>query len=149
MNSPATIHGSAALIGEAGVLIRGPSGGGKSTLLLDLLADDPKTSHLVADDRVIVSAVNGRLLADAPLPLAGLVEMHGVGLLKRSYVAPIVIRLVVDLLPREECERLPSADESLVELEGICLPYLRLPIGGYDGARKVRAALRHFIYPSG
>ena len=47
----ATIHASAALIGEVGVLIRGGSGSGKSTLLLDILAADRRGTRLVADDR--------------------------------------------------------------------------------------------------
>jgi len=141
MNSLATIHGSAALIGETGVLIRGASGCGKSTLLLDLLAADPRGTHLVADDRVIVTAINGRLLADAPAAIAGLVEMRGVGLLKRSYVAPILIRLIVDLKARESCVRLPEVDETRIELAGVILPYLRLPIGDHENAQKVRTVI--------
>ena len=141
MNWPATIHGSAALVGDSGVLIRGGSGCGKSTLLLDLLAADPKGNHLVADDRVIVTAVNGRLLADAPATIAGLIEMRGVGLLERSYIAPIVIRLIVDLKARESCVRLPEADETRTELAGVVLPYLRLPIGDHENAQKVRTVI--------
>jgi len=141
MNRLETIHASAALIGECGVLIRGESGCGKSTLLLDLLAGDPKGTHLVADDRVIATAVNGRLLADVPATIAGLVEMRGIGLLKRSYVAPIVIRLIVDLKAPESCIRLPEADETRIELAGVILPYLRLPIGDHGSAQKVRAVI--------
>lgn len=147
MNGLTTIHGSAALIGEAGILIRGASGSGKSTLLLDLLAADPKGTRLVADDRVIVSEANGRLLADVPAAIAGLVEMRGVGLLTRAYVAPIVIRLVVDLKPLESCWRLPEASEARSELEGVVLPRFCLPVGAGGGAQKVHAAMRHFFNP--
>ena len=146
MSLPATIHGSAVLLGETGILIRGASGSGKSTLLLDLLAANPGGARLVADDRVIVTAVNGRILADVPAAIAGLVEMRGVGLLSRPYVAPVVIRLVVDLASPEACPRLPEAEEEEAEtaLEGVVLPRLFLPIGVAGAWRMVHAASGRF-----
>lgn len=149
MSPPATIHGSAALLGETGILIRGVSGSGKSTLLLDLLAADPGGARLVADDRVIVTAVNGRLLADVPAAIAGLVEMRGVGLLSRPYVAPVVIRLVVDLAPPEACPRLPEAEEAETALEGVVLPRLLVPVGVAGAWRTVRAASGRFAMGRG
>ena len=144
MSPPATIHGSAVLLGETGILIRGASGSGKSTLLLDLLAANPGGARLVADDRVIVTAVNGRILADVPAAIAGLVEMRGVGLLSRPYVAPVVIRLVVDLAPPEACSRLPEAEEAETVLEGVLLPRLFLPVGVAGTWRMVHAASGRF-----
>lgn len=149
MNRISTIHASAILLGETGVLIRGASGSGKSALLLDLLAADPNGAHLVADDRVLLSAVNARLVADVPVPIAGLVEMRGVGLLKRSWVAPIVIRLIVDLLPPESCVRLPEEESTRVELEGVMLPRVCLPIGSCIGGQKVRIIVTNLFNPKG
>jgi HPr kinase/phosphorylase len=140
MNRPKTIHGSAVLLGERGILVRGASGSGKSTLVLELLAADPRGARLVADDRVIVAAAHGRLLADVPAEIAGLIEMRGVGLVRRRHVAPVVVRLVVDLLAAEACSRLPEAREAQAELEGIVLPRLALPIGVGGGAARVSAA---------
>lgn len=145
MSPPQTIHGSAVLLGEMGVLIRGASGSGKSSLLLDLLDADPGGSRLVADDRVIVTAVNGRLLADVPAAIAGLIEMRGVGLLSRPCVAPVVIRLVVDLAPPDACPRLPEAEEAETMLEGVVVPRLFVPIGGAGNGRTVRAAAARFL----
>ena len=139
MTRPATIHGSAVLLGETGILIRGVSGSGKSKLVLELIAGDSAGARLVADDRIIVSAVNGRLLADAPEEIAGLIEMRGIGLVTRPYIAPVVVRLVVDLRPADGCPRLPEVVEAETEFLGVVLPRLFLPIGVGGGAARVRA----------
>ena len=140
--NPATIHASAVLFGETGILVRGPSGSGKSSLVLGLLDAEPERSRLVADDRVILTPAHGRLLADAPDALAGLIEMRGVGILRRPFVAPIVLGLVVDLAPPQDCPRLPDASETSLAIAGITLPRLILPIGGGDLVTRVRAAAR-------
>ena len=57
-----------------GVLIEGPSGAGKSNLVLRGLGAG---FRLVADDRVIIFASQGRLYGRAPDALAGLVESRG------------------------------------------------------------------------
>jgi serine kinase of HPr protein (carbohydrate metabolism regulator) len=141
MSEPLTVHGSAVLLGETGILIRGASASGKSALVLELLAADPERARLVADDRVILAAVNGRLLAGVPAAIAGLIELRGVGLLRRPFVAPVVIRLVVDLVPAGAAPRLPERAEAETAVEGIVLPRLALAVGGAGAALTVRAAL--------
>jgi serine kinase of HPr protein (carbohydrate metabolism regulator) len=145
MSELATIHGSAVLLGEVGVLIRGASGSGKSTLAYALLAADPAGARLVADDRVFLRAVNGRLVADAPAALAGLIEVRGLGLLACPHLAPVVIRLVVDLEPADACPRLPEADEIRITIAGVALPHVALPIAAADGPARVRTAIAHFF----
>ena len=99
MSEPATVHASAVLVGERGVLIRGPSGSGKSSLVLGLLVgDEPATTWLIADDRVILTAAHGRLIAAAPPALAGQLEIRGQGIVRRPFVSPARLHLVVDLL---------------------------------------------------
>ncbi len=141
MIQPKTIHGSALVLGERGILIRGRSGSGKSTLLRELLAADPQGTRMIADDRVIVAAIHGRLLADVPREIAGFVEMRGVGVIKAPYIAPAVIHLVVDLASLEAAPRMPEADEAVVALEGITLPRLVLPVGFTGGAGSITAAV--------
>jgi serine kinase of HPr protein (carbohydrate metabolism regulator) len=141
MTGPATVHGSAVLLAETGILIRGASGSGKSALVLELLAAEPESARLVADDRVILTAANGRLLADVPAAIAGLIELRRVGLLRRSFVAPVVIRLVVDLVPAESVSRLPETADAETAVEGIVLPRLALAVGRAGGALRVRVAL--------
>jgi serine kinase of HPr protein (carbohydrate metabolism regulator) len=141
MSGPATVHASAVLVGECGVLIRGVSGSGKSSLLLGLLAIDPAATWLIADDRVALTAVHGRLVAAAPPGLAGLMEIRGQGIVQRPFVSPAPIDLVVDLVPLESCERLPPPDAERVTVEGVTLAVLRLPIGAGDGPARVHASL--------
>jgi HPr kinase/phosphorylase len=142
MNASETMHASAALIGEEGVLIRGRSGSGKSSLLLGLIAADPVSTWLVADDRVDVSAHDGRLVAKAPEAIAGKLEVRGQGIVDLVHVAPVVLRFAVDLFPPDDCPRLPEEDQVRVSILGVELPRLMLPIGAFDGPARVRAALR-------
>lgn len=141
MSAIATVHAGAVLIGETGVLVRGASGSGKSSLILALLAARPENSWLVADDRVALQAAHGRLVASVPPALAGLIEVRGVGIVARPFVSPAVIRLVVDLVPAERAPRLPPAAEAIAEVAGVTLPRLVLPAAGGDGALRVCAAI--------
>ena len=62
----ASLHATAVIYGESGVLILGPSGSGKSALALALMARASATgafSALIGDDRIFVSKAHGRLLA--------------------------------------------------------------------------------------
>ncbi len=125
----ATVHASAVLVGSRAVLIRGPSASGKSRLALELLeaarTGSLRFARLVADDRVHLEALGGRLLARTPEALAGLIEVRGVGLLRVAHEPCAVIGLVVDLAA-PGAERLPSTNERTTEIHGISLP--RLPI---------------------
>jgi len=134
-----TVHASAVLVGQRGVLIRGQSGSGKSSLTLALLAGDG--CRLIADDRVRLRASGGRLVAAPPAELAGLLEVRGVGIVHRPYAAEAAIGLVVDLMPAAECPRFPDGEETVTVIAGVPLERIALPIGIGDGALRVRAAL--------
>jgi HPr kinase/phosphorylase len=125
----ATVHASAVLVGARAVLIRGPSASGKSRLALELLeaarTGSLRFARLVADDRVHLQAVSGRLLARPPEALAGLIEVRGVGLLRVVHEPCAVIGIVVDLVA-PDAERLPPADRRRTEISGISLPRLAI-----------------------
>jgi len=142
MTVPETVHASAVLIGGCGVLIRGASGSGKSSLVLGLIDRDPSSTRLVADDRVHLDADRGRLFAAVPEAIAGKLEIRGQGIVEVPHVSPAVICLVVDLLPRNRCPRLPETVDTRVEVRGVILPRLMLPIGSIDGPARVRFAAR-------
>jgi HPr kinase/phosphorylase len=124
----ATLHASALVVGEAGVLIRGPSGSGKSSLALALLAlagDRQCFARLIGDDRVLVRSEGERILASGAPNVLGLIERRGYGIVRESTESCAVIRLVVDLLPEgERSERLPERHALSVTLHGIALPRL-------------------------
>jgi len=128
----ATIHASCVAIGDAGVLIRGASGAGKTTLAL-LLVDDAALrglpARLVADDRVALAVSDGGVVASPPPALAGLVEIRGRGVEAEPFAPLVVLRLVVDLVPAAALPRLPEPDELVAELLGRTLPRQPVPIG--------------------
>ncbi|MEJ0011447.1 MAG: serine/threonine protein kinase [Bauldia sp.] len=134
-----TVHASVALLGERGVLIRGASGSGKSSLLLALISS--ANAVLVADDQAHLRAEHGRVIAHVPDAIAGLMEIRGVGIVRRPHVASAPIDLVVDLLPLAECPRLPDADQAHAMLAGIAVPRIFIAVGAHDGVARVMAAL--------
>jgi serine kinase of HPr protein (carbohydrate metabolism regulator) len=86
----------------AGVLLEGPSGGGKSDLALRAL---DRGFRLVADDRVLLWAVEGKLYGRAPDALKGLLEIRGVDV---AVVEPLAFCEVVLVAPTGTPERLPD-----------------------------------------
>ena len=84
------IHGSCAARHEAGVLLLGPPGSGKSDLLLRLLDHG---FALVADDRVDIEGGE----ASPPPSLAGRLEVRGLGIVRLPFVTPIRLALVVTM----------------------------------------------------
>jgi len=130
MTDQKTIHASAVLVGARAVLIRGPSGSGKSRLALELIetarAGRFRFARLIGDDRVQLKCAGGRLLVRPAPQLAGLIELRGAGILRFDYEPCAVVGLVVDL-DAADAARLP--DRQAVEIEGITLPHLAVAAG--------------------
>lgn len=101
--TPGLQHGSCVAFGDAGVLILGRPGRGKSALALQLIA---LGATLVADDQVELYAEDTGLAARAPAVLQGLVEARKVGVLQVDFAERAMIRLVIDL-DQQEADRLP------------------------------------------
>lgn len=100
-----TIHGTCVAYGDVGILLRGPSGSGKSDLALRLIEDG---ALLVADDRIVLTQdADGTLLAAAPPSLSGLLELRGIGLVEVPHAASVRVVLVVELGADSAPERLP------------------------------------------
>jgi HPr kinase/phosphorylase len=76
--------------GDDAVLLLGPSGSGKSDVLLRLIN---LGWLLVADDQVLVE--HG--IASAPEALRGVLEVRGLGLFRLPYLKTAPLRLVVSL----------------------------------------------------
>jgi HPr kinase/phosphorylase len=145
-----TVHASAVLTGAQAVLIRGPSGSGKSHLALSLL--DAAQSHLlpfarlVGDDRVHLDAQHGRLLVRPHATLAGLLEVRGLGIRRLPYEAVAMVGLVVDLADTH-AERLPAESARWTEIAGVRLPRLAVA-AGTDARAPVLAILTTAAAPA-
>jgi hypothetical protein len=103
MKSVVNIHATCVRLGRHGVLLLGKSGAGKSDLALRLIG---RGAELVSDDRCDLSIERNRLVARAPRTIAGLLEVHGVGIVRLDHVPFAAIALAVDLSSR--VERMPE-----------------------------------------
>lgn len=139
-----TIHASAVLVGARAVLIRGPTGSGKSRLALALIQAGASGAlpfaRLVGDDRVHVEAAHGRALVRPADTLAGLIEVRGLGIRRVPFEPLAAVNLVIDLAATD-AERLPAPESAVTEVAGITLPRLAVAPGA-DPVGLVIAALR-------
>jgi len=139
----ASIHASAVRIGNRGVLIRGPSGSGKSRLAFDLITSGRSgqiaPAILVGDDRVHLDTGGGQLRVRTAPELAGLIEIRGLGIRRCEFAEEAVVGLVVDLAAAD-AERLPSPEALITDIFGVLIP--RIPVGeGYPPLPLVVAVL--------
>jgi HPr kinase/phosphorylase len=135
------IQATCVAVDGLGVLLRGPSGSGKSELALQLIDGG---ARLVADDGVELRRQGERLFArlppGAPGSVRGRIELRGLGILPAPAVAEAPLDLVIDLVPTDALERLPET--LTVELLGVAIPLLRLSAQEPSAAAKVRLAVR-------
>jgi hypothetical protein len=115
MGTSLNIHASCILLGragsvfqapeDAGILLLGASGSGKSDLALRLIAAG---AELVSDDRTELSVEADTLLAAAPPALAGLIEVRNLGIVALPHWPRVRVALAVDLGPDGTPVRLPE-----------------------------------------
>jgi HPr kinase/phosphorylase len=139
----ASVHASAVRIGNRAVLIRGPSGSGKSRLAFDLILSGRSgqiaPAILVGDDRVHLDTDAGQLRVRPAAELAGLIEVRGLGIRRCEFAEEAIVGLVVDLAAVDS-ERLPPPEALITRIFGVLIP--RVPVGaGYSPLPLVVAAL--------
>lgn len=102
-------HANCVRIGAYAVLLRGPSGSGKSGLSLRLINAG---GFLVSDDRTDLVARDGRLIASAPGRIAGLCEVRGIGVVRGlPQKTEGDVRVLIDLVSDPvRVERMPDPD---------------------------------------
>lgn len=137
------IHGSAVLVGEHGVLIRGASGSGKSSIvraLMDRASYRGMFAALVSDDQCAVREMSGRLLCAAPGILRGGLEVRGSGLHRADFEESAILHLLVDLVEPNQSVRF--GEDAATHLQGVAIGHLILPKSEIDAAcRAIEARL--------
>lgn len=127
-----TIHASAVLVGPQAALIRGPAGSGKSTLAWSLVTAAAQGlltfARLVADDRAYVENHSARLLVRPVGALAGMIEVHGLGIRRIEFEPVAMVGLVVDL-GAGDATRYPGTERTSVMIQGVTLPRLAVAPG--------------------
>lgn len=132
---PRNLHGTAVVLADRGVLITGRSGSGKTTLALSLIEAAlarRRFARFIADDQLFVRPAGGRLVAEAPVAIRGLVEIYGLG----PMPVPTEDRAVIDLVVRLDCPgSAPRLQEDAVEtIAGVEVPSISLAERNARGA---------------
>ena len=142
------LHGTCLSVGEAGVLLLGPPASGKSDLALRLIDQGGggitgilKGAQLVADDQVAIRLENGRLLAAAPLAIAGRLEIRGLGLVALAHRGEVALTIAVRLTGLPSIERLPDIEKSRFEILGVGLPMILVDPASASAPARIRAAV--------
>jgi serine kinase of HPr protein (carbohydrate metabolism regulator) len=130
-------HASSVEIEGRGVLLRGPSGSGKSDLALRLVDGG---GILISDDYTEISIRNDVAYLNAPKEIAGKIEVRGLGLMSLPVTGNIPLALVLDLMPYTEIERVPAS--VVVTFDGVEVPCRALDPFMASAPAIVRLAMR-------
>ena len=143
MSDATLVHGTAVALDGRAVVIRGPSGSGKSDLALRTLSISiPLVATalpvLVADDQVFVERDGSSLRVRPPDNLRGLIEVRGIGIVTVPSVATSELALIADIVSPGEIERLPGPP-TCERLLGIDVPVVR--IAAFEASAPVKLLL--------
>jgi serine kinase of HPr protein (carbohydrate metabolism regulator) len=116
------------------VLLRGPSGSGKSDLALRLI---DAGARLVADDQTRIWRDGEILMARAPEPIEGLIEVRGVGIARVESLPVARLVLIADLVAVQHVERLPEPSSETIL--GLKIP--RVAIAPFEASAPIKLRL--------
>ncbi len=144
------IHATTVVISGHAIVIRGKPGSGKSELALRLIdaagfgaGETPVRATLLADDQTMLRVEDGKLVAETPATLAGMIELRGHGLLHLPHISAAPVALVVDLRPASEIERMPEEHLLTTEIAGVTVPRIAV-----DQAQPAAPAIIRMILTS-
>lgn len=142
---PPAIHAGCVLVGPLGFLVRGASGSGKSSLCDTLVESARSKGHYaahVADDRTYLTRRETVLVARPAPSLAGKLEIRGLGIRNVAHEPEAAVRLIVDLVPARDVERLPPQPLRSLSVEDVELPVL---VVVQNEPREALRRIRHTI----
>jgi serine kinase of HPr protein (carbohydrate metabolism regulator) len=146
MGQSCFVHATAVAIaterGSRAVLLRGPSGSGKSDLALRLI---DAGARLVADDQTELVRVGDGIIVRPPPAIAGLIEVRGIGIVRLDPLLQAPLAMIADLVSAENIERLPRLRTE--RILGLDLPAIAFAAFEASAAAKLSLALRVYAEP--
>ncbi len=140
MSESLLLHATTIAIGGQAILLRGPSGSGKSDLGLRLI---DAGGRLVADDRSLLWREDDAIFVRAPETIAGLIEARGIGILRVEAAPNARLALIADLVAPQHVERLPEPSSETIF--GLAIPLVAIAPFEASAALKLRLALGAII----
>lgn len=134
--SSETLHATSVAIDGRVILLRGPSGSGKSDLALRLI---DRGAALVSDDYTLVKRIDGRLVATAPDTIRGQMEVRGIGIVAMAALTDAPVALIADLF--DPVDRMPLEPVHRT-VAGIAVPVVKIAPFEASAPIKVELALR-------
>lgn len=134
--SSETLHATSVAIDGRVVMLRGPSGSGKSDLALRLI---DRGAALVSDDYTLVKRIDGRLVATAPDTIRGKMEVRGIGIVAMAALPDVPVALIADLF--DTVDRMPLEPVHRT-VAGIAVPVVKISPFEASAPIKVELALR-------
>lgn len=145
---PHIVAGTTIARAGVAVLLRGPSGRGKSDLALRAITsplqlpgeDRPSVFELVSDDQTALDERDGSIIVSPPPALGGLLEVRGVGIIQAGAPATARLALIADLTdgsaPIERLPEEPWPTELLLHH-----PIRVMPVAPLDASAPAKIAL--------
>lgn len=145
------LHATAIVVDQTGIVFIGPSGSGKSSLAFAFLTEARYaglTSVLIADDQIFVSQQqDGTIMAERPDAIAGLMELHGSGIVRMDSVETARLHYAVMVLsPGGSHDRLPQENELFPLPCGGQLPLIRIPLQCHNPLARFRTLVSNSLY---
>lgn len=127
-----TMHATAIVVGQTGLLFLGPSGAGKSSSAFACLSEAEAlgwNAALIADDRTRLTVQADRCIASCPHSIRGLLELRGTGIISFRRIDRAVIHCAVTFAEPSAATRIPPESETF-SCNGVSMPLMRLWHGG-------------------
>ena len=126
------VHSTSVVIEDAGVMITGKSGFGKSDLALRLI-DSGAT--LISDDVTICEKIGDSIFLFPPNETKGLLEVREIGIMTVPYIENIKLSLLVELV-ETEIDRLPQ--KSFAKLLNIKIKKIKIQGRNSSSVAKIK-----------